>query len=221
MMNEVTAYLSDLRKNNNREWFHANKEAYNKARTIFLDQVQQVIDKLSMKDPSLSGVLAKDTVFRIFRDVRFSNDKTPYKTHFSAYMAREGRKSRYAGYYFHVSDEEFFIAAGVHTPAKEDLRVIRQEILFKPDSFTRILSEKRSEGFEIMETDKLKKGPADFPKDSPHLELIKYKHYILSKPLDRSLLQSKDFASKVSEHFEPLVPWNNFLNSALEFTGNE
>lgn len=220
-MKEVTTYISDLKKNNNREWFHANKETYNKARKSFMDQVQRIIDILQMKDPSLSGVLAKDTVFRIFRDVRFSNDKTPYKTHFSAYMAKEGRKSRYAGYYLHVSDDEFFIAAGVHTPAKEDLHVIRQEIISQPDSFTEILSDMKDEGFVMMETDKLKIGPKDFPKDSPYIELIKHKHYILSKPLDRSILRSGDFATQVAARFETLIPWNNFLNAALEFTGNE
>jgi len=220
-MNEIISYLSDLKNNNNRDWFHAHKAAYTSAREKFLKEVQTIISHLQLADPGLSDLDARDTVFRIFRDVRFSNDKTPYKTHFSAYMAKGGRKSRNAGYYLHLSDDEFFIAAGVHTPASEDLKVIRQEILFQAEAFKTILKTKQAEGFSLMETDKLKNGPKDFPKDSPHIELLKYKHFILSKNLDRTLLDSKDAAKVIAGHFESLIPFTTFLNTALEYVGNE
>lgn len=213
--------MSDLEQNNNREWFHANKQQYDRVRKAFLAEVQKVIDLLQFDDPRLSGLEARDAMFRIFRDIRFSRDKTPYKTHFGAYMARGGRKSREAGYYLHVGNDEMFLAAGVHSPQKEDLHAIRQEILYQPEAFKKILNAGLKKGYTTYEQDKLVKGPMGFPKDSPHIEYLKYKHFLLSHPLSEKELVAGDAATVIAGRFRELIPFTNFLNTALEYKGNE
>ena len=220
-MKEILQYLSDLEQNNNRDWFHANKKQYEQARRAYLELVQNTIGLLQFDDPRLSGLEAKDAMFRIFRDIRFSNDKTPYKTHFGAYMARGGRKSREAGYYLHVGNNEMFLAAGVHSPQKEDLHAIRQEILYQPESFRTILNAKLEAGYSTYEKDKLVKGPMGFPKDSPYIEYLKYKHFLLSYPLSEQELVAEDAADLIAGRFRELIPFTEFLNTALEFKGNE
>ena len=220
-MKEILQYLSDLEQNNNRDWFHANKKQYEQARRAYLELVQNIIGLLQFDDPRLSGLEAKDAMFRIFRDIRFSNDKTPYKTHFGAYMARGGRKSREAGYYLHVGNNEMFLAAGVHSPQKEDLHAIRQEILYQPESFRTILNAKLEAGYSTYEKDKLVKGPMGFPKDSPYIEYLKYKHFLLSYPLSEQELVAEDAADLIAGRFRELIPFTEFLNTALEFKGNE
>lgn len=220
-MKELLQYLSDLEQNNNREWYHASKPRYERARTTYLALAQQVIDLLQFDDPRLSGLEAKDAMFRIFRDIRFSKDKTPYKTHFGAYMARGGRKSREAGYYLHIGSGEMFLAAGVHSPAKEDLHAIRQEILYRPEAFGAILETRLAQGYSTYEQDKLVNGPVGFPKDSPHIEYLKYKHYLLSHPLSEQELDAENAAHVIADRFRELVPFTEFLNTALEFKGNE
>ncbi|MDF1571895.1 MAG: DUF2461 domain-containing protein [Bacteroidales bacterium] len=220
-MKEILQYLSDLDQNNNSEWFHANKPRYDRARNTYLVVVQKVIDLLQFDDPRLSGLEAKDAMFRIFRDIRFSKDKTPYKTHFGAYMARGGRKSREAGYYLHIGNDEMFLAAGVHSPEKADLHAVRQEILYQPDTFGSLLETKRTQGYSTSERDKLVKGPMGFPKDSPHIEYLKYKHYLLSHPLAEQELFAENAPAVIAGHFRELVPFTEFINTALEFKGNE
>jgi uncharacterized protein (TIGR02453 family) len=220
-MEQVLHYLSDLQENNNREWFHRNKSRYENARELFLAEVQKTVDQLKLHDHTIFDLKATDAMFRLFRDIRFSKDKTPYKTHFAAFLAREGRKSAGPGYYIHIGNNEMFLAAGVHSPSKEALRAIRLEITYQPEVFTSITKERFQLGYEMYEEDKLKKGPADFPKDSPQIELLKYKHYLLSRNLTREEVLKAGFAERIVGYFIPLVPFNNFLKTAVEYAGNE
>jgi len=220
-MKEILSFLEDLKKNNDRDWFNTHKKQYKESRSLFLKELQQIINKLQFNDPRIAGLEAKDAMFRIYRDIRFSNDKTPYKTHFSGYIAKGGRKSRDAGYYVHVGNDEIFLGAGVYSPEKDELRAIRQEILYQPETFRKIVSENQKEGFNLMERDKLKTGPKDFPRDTPHADLLKYKHFMLSSTLDRAVLLNGNFAQEVAERFSKLVPFTKYLNTAMEFKGNE
>ncbi len=220
-MTEVINFLRDLEKNNDRDWFQENKTSYDQARKVFLEQIQKMINALQFHDPRISGLEARDAMFRIYRDIRFSKDKTPYKTHFGAYMARGGRKSSEAGYYLHIGSNELFLAAGVHSPGKEDLHAIRQEIIYQPDSIRKIIEQKLKEGFQLYEKDKLKKGPMGFPKDTPQSDLLKYKHFMLSDSLETDLILSPDFVETATEKFRMLIPFTEYLNAAMEFKGNE
>lgn len=217
----ILGYLADLQMNNNRDWYHANKARYKEAHELFLSEVQAIIDRLQPHDSSLLGLTAGDAAFRIYRDVRFSNDKTPYKTHFGAFMAQGGRKSNRGGYYIHVSNDDPFLAAGVYSPPKEALRAIRQEIMYRPAEISTIIAEKEKLGYSMYEDDKLKRGPKGFPEEGPFGELLKYKHYLLSRNLSEKELLNENFADNISDHFKQLVPLNDYLNTALDFTGNE
>jgi uncharacterized protein (TIGR02453 family) len=217
----ILDFLTDLQQNNNREWYHANKARYKEAHEMFLDEVQAIINRLQPHDPSLLGLTAGEAAFRIYRDVRFSKDKTPYKTHFGAFMAQGGRKSNRGGYYIHVSNDDPFLAAGVWSPPKESLQAIRQEIVFRPAEINKIIAEKEKLGYSMYEADKLKRGPKGFPDEGPFTELLKYKHILLSRNLEKKEILAENFADIISAHFIQLVPLNNYLNTALDFTGNE
>ncbi|MFC2089173.1 DUF2461 domain-containing protein [Bacteroidota bacterium] len=220
-MNDILSYIEDLKRNNNREWFHENKDRYDKVRGTFTSLISEIIAKLQFADPRLAGLEAKDTIFRIYRDIRFSKDKTPYKTHFSAYIARGGRKSKEAGYYVHVSKEELFIGAGVYQPEKEDLKAIRQEILYQPEQFKSLVKSLEKSGFHLMEDDKLKIGPKDYPKDSPYIEYLKFKHFIAMKEFNLSDIKKGNYTEVVMHQFSKAATFTEFLNSAMEFKGNE
>ena len=217
----ILEFLNDLQQNNDREWYHAHKARYKEAQELFLIEVQAIIDRLQPHDPSLLGLTAGEAAFRIYRDVRFSNDKTPYKTHFGAFMAQGGRKSNRGGYYIHVSNDDPFLAAGVWSPPKEALKTIRQEIMFRTEELTAIIAEKEKLGYSMYKKDKLKRGPKGFPDTGPFVELLKYKHILLSRNLDTKDLLAENFADNISGHFIQLVPLNNYLNTALDFIGNE
>ena len=132
-MKDILTYLTRLRENNNREWFQAHKEEYDRLRPIFIDKVQQLIDRIAQFDDEIAGLEAKSCMYRIYRDIRFSPDKTPYKTYMSAYMAKGGRKSLRAGYYFHLEPGNCMISGGMVPRAETaegfatgDLRQLRR-----------------------------------------------------------------------------------------------
>lgn len=220
-MEKVIKYLNELSQNNERNWFQANKQRYQECRTTFLSLLDEIIRTIELTDFRIQGLDPADTVFRINRDIRFSKDKSPYKTHFGAYIAKEGRKSPDAGYYLHIEPKQFFIGAGAYHPEKEELKAIRQEIMYQPKEYTSIQNSLVQKGFVIMEEDKLKTGPKDFDKESPHIELIKYKSYILSRNLSEQEIISPELASIVANYFKQLFPYTSFLNTAMDFMGNE
>ncbi len=222
-MDSVITFLKDLDQNNNRDWFNENKKRYQVALDRFRELAGSLIEGISQYDPSIANLEARDAIFRIYKDIRFSKDKTPYKTHFGCWMAKGGRKSTDAGYYFHLEPGKSFMAAGVWMPPKEQLNLIRQEIMFNPKAYLEVINDPRlQKDYERGgQEDMLKKGPAGFPKDFELLEEIKYKHYIFSRQYrDAEILQS-GFAAKVVEDCRGLLPLVNYLNHAMSFTGNE
>lgn len=222
-MEAALAFLRSLAQNNNREWFNENKKAYQASLELFTDLAGRMLAGISRFDPALGDLAPRDTIFRIYKDVRFSRDKSPYKTHFGCWMAKGGRKSTNAGYYFHLEPGGSFMAAGVHMPPKEQLNLIRQEIVFNPAAYLEVIQNPViRNGYERggME-DMLKKGPAGFPKDFAYLDELKYKHYIFSKNYADTEIRLKDFDQRVVADFEGLYPLVNYLNQAMSFTGNE
>ena len=222
-METILSFLRELSENNNREWFEENKKRYLQSLEIFRSFVARVIAGIAVFDPAMKWVEPKDSIFRIYKDVRFSRDKTPYKTNFGSWMARGGRKSNDAGYYFHLQPGASFMAAGVYMPPKEQLHLIRQEIVFHPEAFREVFHDPwiNKHYQRSGDQDKLKKGPADFPGDTEMIEEIKYKHYIFSKSYSDSEILSKDFPQRLVEDYRGLFPVVNYLNNALSYQGNE
>jgi len=222
-MESIITFLRSLARNNNREWFNDNKKSYQESLEIFRAFAAQLLEGMVKFDPSLGELVPKDTIFRIYKDVRFSKDKSPYKTHFGCWMTKGGRKSADAGYYFHLEPDSSFMAAGVWMPPKEQLSLIRQEIVFNPDAYLKVINNPViSKGYERGgKEDMLKKGPIGFSKDFKYLEEIKYKHYIYSKNYQNKEILIKNFPEKVVQDYQGLFPLVEYLNQSMSFTGNE
>jgi uncharacterized protein (TIGR02453 family) len=222
-MKTVLNFIKELTENNNREWFNAHKKNYLESLEIFRGFAGELISGISKFDPSVGNLVAKDTIFRIYKDVRFSKDKLPYKTQFGCWMAKGGRKSTDAGYYFHLEPGKSFMAAGVWMPPREQLNLIREEIRFNPEPYLKLIqTEEMKTRYERGgEEDKLKKGPAGFPKDFIHLEEVKYKHYIWSRSYSDDDIQKSHFANEVIEDYKGLYPLVSYLNHTMSFTGNQ
>ena len=218
MKNLVLDFLAQLDGNNNREWFQLHKKQYDEAKAEVESVVNSMIQDLAKFDDAVRFVEAKDCMFRIFRDVRFGKDKSPYKINMGAWITRAGRKSPGPGYYIHLQPGGSFLAAGVYMPEPEQLKKIRNEIYYNITEFKSILNEKKLKKFSagLSEMDKGKVAPRDFPKDFPEIELLKYKHYTLSSPLPDDLVSSDHFKEEALLVFKAMYPFNLFLKRALE-----
>ena len=214
----VLDFLSRLEENNNREWFQHNKKQYDEAKAEVESFVDSMIQDLAKFDDTVRFVEAKECMFRIFRDVRFGKDKSPYKINMGAWITRAGRKSPGPGYYIHLQPGGSFLAAGVYMPEPEQLKKIRNEIYYNITEFKSILSEKKLKKFSagLSDMDKGKVAPRDFPKDFPEIELLKYKHYTLSSSLSDDLVSSDHFKEEALLVFKAMYPFNLFLKRALE-----
>src|SRR5215467_2809578 len=170
MLQSTLQFLKNLKKNNNKPWFDSHRDQYDQAREDFSNFVQELIDRQSKNDPSIGSLKAKDCIFRINRDIRFSKDKTPYKTNMGASINRGGKKSIFAGYYFHCEPGESFVGGGIWMPMPPELKKVRQEVDYCFDEFKKILISKK---FKTVYGDlhkgddmRLSKVPQGFEKDS-------------------------------------------------------
>jgi uncharacterized protein (TIGR02453 family) len=213
-------FLKDLRKNNNKSWFDAHRTQYEEAKKDFEIFIQTVIDTHNKKDPTLKELKAKQCMFRINRDVRFSKDKSPYKSNFGASINRGGKKSLFAGYYFHLEPGESFVGGGLWMPMPPELKKIRQEIDYNLDEFKKIISTKKFKSVygQLSKSDDmtLSKVPQGFEKDNPASEYLKLKSFLAMKPLKETDLTSKELVKNVTGAFEALQPLLEFLNRSLE-----
>jgi uncharacterized protein (TIGR02453 family) len=217
MTKGIIQFLEELKRNNTREWFAENKKQYEKANKSLLTLVEQVIPIIQRIDPSIGSLSAKDCIFRIYRDTRFSPDKTPYKTNMGAYFARGGRKSIYGGYYMHLEPGNSMLAGGIWMPEPEALKKIRQEIYYNSAAFKALLETKSfKDNFgTLSEEGKLKNPPRDFPNDFPDIELLKNKSFTMFHSLDDATVCSEEFPAVLSTVFEAMKPVNDFLNKAF------
>ena len=209
-------FLSTLKKNNNRDWFQANKKEYDAAKKDFIDYVQKLIAGISTFDKKVSGLEAKNCVFRINRDVRFSHDKSPYKTNMGANISPGGKKSPAAGYYFHVEPGGSFIAGGMFQPEPDKLKAVREDIIYDPDDFKKIIGSKefKKHYSKLWDEGKLKTAPKGFDKEHPDIDLVKYKSYIAVKNLSDKEVLDKNLVKNALEAFKALKPMNDFLNKS-------
>jgi uncharacterized protein (TIGR02453 family) len=213
----VIEFLETLQANNNRDWFLDNKKMYESARKEVEQFVDHLIPNLLKIDPSIGPLSSKDTMFRIYRDVRFSKDKTPYKTYFGAFMAPGGRKSDKAGYYMHISPDDCFIGGGSHNPMGENLKKIRSEIFYNVDEFKSIINNQKFKStFEVLKGEQLKRPPAGYPKDFPDMDLLKHKDFTVFQTIDKSKIVEPDFDKQVLGIFKTMEPFIVFLNRGLE-----
>ena len=219
LQSSTLKFLKELKKNNNKPWFDGHRKQYEVAKSDFETFIQGVLDKHSKSDPDLKELTAKKCMFRINRDIRFSKDKSPYKTNFGASMDKGGRKSGLAGYYFHLEPGKSFLGGGIWMPQPHYLRKIRQEIDYCLDEFTKILSAKKFKALYkelyIGEDVQLTKVPQGFEKNNPAAEYLKFKSWLVLADIDDSTLTSKDLLNKTAEAFHIMQPFVKFLNRPL------
>ena len=218
MKTNVLDFLSRLSNNNNREWFQSNKKDYEEAKKEVEKFVNSVIHDLAEFDDTVKYVEASECMFRIFRDVRFAKDKSPYKINMGAWITRSGRKSPGPGYYIHLQPGGSFLAAGVYMPEPGQLKKIRNEIYYNATEFKAILNDKKVKKYSdgLSDMDKGKMAPRDFPKDFPDIELLKHKHYTFTYPMHDEMIASDHFQEVVIMAFKAMYPLNLFLKRALE-----
>ena len=208
-------FLRDLKNNNNREWFQDNKKHYQAALADFTNFVEQLLAGISKFDSSMKMVKAKECIFRINRDVRFSADKSPYKTNFGANMAPGGRKDMISGYYIHVEDPKSFYGGGCYMPPADVLDKIRKEIAWNYKDFKKIIENKKFiEEFKNLDGDKLKKAPKGFDPDDPAIEILKHKSFIAMKEVSAAGLTKNTANEQVLVAFKALKPLNDFMRHA-------
>ncbi|MDR2121109.1 MAG: DUF2461 domain-containing protein [Tannerella sp.] len=215
-------FLRALGENNNREWFRDHKAQYDALHTQFADDVQRLIEKISVFDPEIAGLDAKSCIYRIYRDIRFSADKTPYKTHFGAYMTGYGgRTSPYAGYYVHMEPGRALLSGGVWCPPPPLLKKLRMDIYNSMDEFEAIVENRKFKAvFAGLEGEMLKRTPPGYPPGGAYDHILRHKDFIVSSPRPDSFFCSGDWIERTVEVFRILQPFNRFLNYTVsEFFG--
>lgn len=213
-------FLEDLKKNNSRDWFEKSRSRYEAAKADFAALVQCIIDKHGKKDASIAGLTAKECMFRINRDVRFSKDKSPYKTNFGASINRGGKKSFFAGYYLHCEPGESFTGGGIWMPVPEHLKKIRQEIDYNFPAFQQIINSKKfKEFYGNLYTDKdsvLSRPPKGYDEANPAIAFLKLKSFLAMKKLTDAELTGKKLEETIIKSVEILEPLLDFINKPLE-----
>lgn len=209
-------FLSDLKRHNDRDWFIKNRGRYDEARANYESFVQALINEISGFDPILKGLEVKSCTYRINRDIRFSNDKTLYKTHLGAFIVRGGKQNgdRYAGYYFHVEPGgNSMIAGGAYIPPKPWLSAIREKIDEQGDQLLKIISRKDFiEVFGEIEGEKLKTVPKGYPRDHPFIELLKLKSFLAARMISDKDVISNSCFDLIINASRVMKPLNDFLN---------
>lgn len=214
MQSSTLQFLRTLEKNNNREWFNENKTTYQEAQQDVISFVEKLIEEMVVFDEEIGKADAKKSLFRIYRDTRFSKDKSPYKTNFGASLGM-GKGSQKAGYYLHIEPSKSFLAGGIYMPESSVLKEIRKEISAFGEEFLAIVEKDEFRNYfrGLSVEDKLKKVPQGFEKDDKMAEFLKLKHYIVTHPVSDEQLFNENAAKEFAKIYKAMKPLNDFLNA--------
>jgi uncharacterized protein (TIGR02453 family) len=216
---ETLDFLKELSKNNNREWFAKHKARYEAAHQNMIDFTESMLEKMSEHDNIVPNP-AKKTLHRIYRDVRFSKDKSPYKRNFSGSMSRATPWLR-GGYYFHIEPGNTFVAGGFWAPNADDLKRIREEIAHDAQPLRKIFANKPfAQAFGELKGDAVKTAPKGFSKDHPDIDLIRFKQFVVSKSFTDKEVLSEKFPGQMVQTFCLLRPYFDYMSEVLTTDGN-
>ena len=212
-------FLKDLKKNNNKPWFEKNKSVYLDAKEDIELFVEQVIEGMGKIDTDIKPLYPKNSTYRIYRDVRFSKDKTPYKINMGAYLNKGGKKMPTAGYYFHCEPGRNMAGGGLWMPMAPELNKVRQEIDYNFAEWTKIIGNRNfkkvfQDGLEKEEI--LSRPPKGYDDTNPAIEFLKLKSFIVSRTFTDAELQAKSFLKELLKTFEAMSDFVHFINRALE-----
>jgi len=207
-------FLNQINENNNREWFNAHKEEFQKEQGFIEDFADGLLEALNIDDV-IETPSGKKSVYRIYRDTRFSKDKTPYKTHWSGSF-RRATKYRRGGYYYHIEKGNSFIAGGFWGPSAQDLKQIRDHIAFDATTLREILSDESFvESFETLKGDQLKTMPKGFSLEHEHIDLLRYKQFLLVRHFTDEEVLSESFFDEAVKTFKNMRPFFDYMSEVL------
>lgn len=218
-MKEIFQFLYQLEENNNKVWFDAHRSEYAKTKNMVIQLTTELIAEVQKFDPSIGYVNAKDCLFRIFRDLRFTQDKRPYKTNYGSFISRGGKCSGYPGYYVHFQPGHSFVAGGMYMPTPQQLKMIRTAIYEQTDEFLEIMNDPDfAKEFTLFDDGKLKLPPKGFPSDFEYIDWLKYKLYSPGAPVADEDLSGdyQEVFSFLVGKFKMLANFNHFLTEAIE-----
>lgn len=220
MIREATfEFLRNLEQNNNREWFSANRVLYDEAKQNFTDFCAEVLELLVSIEPDFANTLVKDCIFRINRDIRFSQNKAPYKNNLSAGFGVGGRNSGKIDYYFQLQNDSSFLGAGMWQPTPTNLAKFRQEIDYNPELLKGIIESKEfKDTFPIVHGEKLKRPPKGYSEEHPDIELLKYKELFFVRKYSNAEILKDGFVNRLFEDMKILKPYIDYLNELFYFT---
>ena len=213
---EIMAFLRQLAINNDRAWFKPRKGEYDALRGPWEQDMGRLIGLVADFDPQARGLAVKDSVYRIYRDIRFSHDKSPYKTYFSGVIGRGGRHTVQSCYYVHMGVEEMMLCGGIWWPEKAILDQLRSLIDAEQDEFLSIVNNPDITSRYRWMSQSLKSMPKGYPKDHPLAEYIKMKEYLLVMKVDETYFDCNDWVERVAADLQPLKPLHDFLNYVFE-----
>lgn len=203
-------FLRELRENNNREWFADNKTRFEETKTNIKAFANVIADEISSHDE-----IEKTKVYRIYRDVRFSKDKTPYKTALSGFFVRATALRR-GGYYFHIEPDNVFLGGGFWNPNSADLKRMRQEIEAEESHLRELLNDPTFvKTFGGLQGNAVKTAPKGFSKESSAIDLLRFKQYLLSQQFDEKEALQSGFAKKISDGYKVMRSFFDFMSTAL------
>lgn len=219
LQNSTLQFLKELKKNNNKPWFDAHRKEYEKAKADFIIMVEALIKEIARFDPAVGNVKAKECIFRINRDVRFSKDKSPYKTNMGAYFSPVGKKTEGGGYYLHTEPGKSFVAGGMYMPMPPVLAKIRQEIDYNFAGWKKIVQAssfkktfpKGVEGFEM-----LSRPPKGYDESNPAIHYLKMKNFVVTSPISDTDLKSTGAVKKIGSIYKTIKPMIDFLHLAMD-----
>ncbi|MBR9999751.1 MAG: DUF2461 domain-containing protein [Cyclobacteriaceae bacterium] len=215
-MKTILDFLDDLRNNNTKEWMDKNKTRFQEARREFESLVSILIDRITLFDDSIAGIQPKNCIFRLNRDIRFSNDKRPYKENMGAFISGEGKKGVDGGYYIHLEPGQSMLAGGSYMPPADVLGKIRQEIDYDPEPLLSFMRGKSfRQYFGDFAGDRLKTAPKGYAADHPNVGLLNLKSLIVTHPLSDKQVTGDNFIGYATEVFASIKPLNDFLKTAI------
>ena len=227
-MKEIIQFLRDLSCNNNKEWFTANKDRYKKIQAQWYAFCEELIAEIGKYDSDISRLTIKDCTYRIYRDIRFSKDKTPYKTHFGVFLAPGGKNSMHAGYYFHIGTgggnsypAAHMLASGNYCYDSKAVKVLREDISDGWEEFQKEVLQKADPSFVVDMDGALKKVPKEYPADAPYADFMRLKSYSMVTYVDDKFITSPDLAKRVATMFQTTKPFNDYINRAVDYVIEE
>ena len=223
-MKTVLQFLRDLAQHNDRAWFNEHKERYLAVQQRWNEFCESLIGEIGAFDPDIARLTLRDCTYRIYRDTRFSPDKSPYKTHFGIFLAPGGKKSMNAGYYFHVGTGEsneypqgHMLAAGNYCYEPKAIQILREDISDGWESFQNEVLAVADPRFVVDQEGALKRVPKGYAPDAPYADWMRLKSYCLVMNVDDDFITQPDLAKRVADLFRTTKPFNDYINRAVDF----